>query len=301
MKIYKKVCIVCGKLFETTDNRKTKCSKECNNIYLSLKKKENWKDEKYRKQQSLKIKNGQNNSESKYKMSIKKLGNKYRVGIIVTDKTRKKISKSNKGKSPWNKGKIGIYSEETKRKISENTKLNMTQEVKNRLSKVHKNKVIEEKIKLKISNTLKNRTEEQLKLFIDKVSSTKRKNKTFNTSKPEENIYQLLCIKFKKENIIRQYTSNVYPFNCDFYIPSLDLYIEYKGTWLHGGHLYDKDNEEDLKILEKWKSKNSKFYNNAIYTWTILDIKKINYVKKYNLNYIEFYNINQFLEWYNEQ
>jgi len=41
---------------------------------------------------------------------------------IVTEETRRKISKTLKGRIPWNKGKTGIYSEETIRNISETQK-----------------------------------------------------------------------------------------------------------------------------------------------------------------------------------
>lgn len=53
-------------------------------------------------------------------------------------------------------------------------------------------------------------------------------------SKAEDAIYEELCSIYGKDNIIRQYKSNVYPFHCDFYIQSEDLYIEYLGkldTW----------------------------------------------------------------------
>ena len=40
-------------------------------------------------------------------------------GIPMTDITKTKLSKANKGKKPWNKDKTGIYSEETRRRMSE--------------------------------------------------------------------------------------------------------------------------------------------------------------------------------------
>ena len=94
--------------------------------------------------------------------------------------------------------------------------------------------------------------------------ATHRKNKTFKTSKKEDEAYKVLCKKFGEDDVIRQFKSDVYPFNCDFYIKSLDLYIECNFSWTHGGHWFDSSSKEDLEKLEKWKSKKTKYYDNAI-------------------------------------
>ena len=119
----------------------------------------------------------------------------------------------------------------------------------------------------------------------------KNQNKTFNTSKPEEQTYILL--KEKYPDIIRQYTSDVYPFNCDFYIPSLDLYIECNYSWTHGGHPFDVNNLDDINIVSIWESKNTEYYRNAITTWTIRDVNKRITALYNNLNFIEVWNINE--------
>ena len=48
----------------------------------------------------------------------------HNIGKECKIETRQKISKANKGKIPWCKGKHGVYSEETKRKMSEAQKGN---------------------------------------------------------------------------------------------------------------------------------------------------------------------------------
>ena len=76
------------------------------------------------------------------------------------------------------------------------------------------------------------------------------------------------------------------------------MFIELQGTWLHGLHPYNCNSIEDIDKLNKWKSKNKKFYNIAIKVWTILDPKKRETAKKNNLNYVELFNkedINLFL------
>ena len=61
--------------------------------------------------------------------------------------------------------------------------------------------------------------------FTNKQYLTHKKNNSFHTSKPEEECYELLKMDFP--NIIHHYRSEKYPFNCDFYIPEKDLYIEF--------------------------------------------------------------------------
>ena len=92
-----------------------------------------------------------------------------------------------------------------------------------------------------------------------------------------------------------QYSSDLYPFHCDFYIPSLNLYIEYNGSWTHGKHPFNKDNEDDIEILNNWKikSETSKFYKSAIETWTIRDVNKRNLAYKNKLNFIEIWYVDK--------
>lgn len=132
---------------------------------------------------------------------------------------------------------------------------------------------------------------------INQRNNTKRKNNTFNTSNPENNSFILLQKKYN--NIIRNYKSDKYPFNCDFYIPDLDLYIECNFHWTHGLHPYNENNIEDINKVNLWKSKNTKYYNNAIITWTIRDINKRKIAKENNLNYLEFFTFNKLKEYIN--
>ena len=156
-----------------------------------------------------------------------------------------------------------------------------------------KNKVKETNLyRYGVQNAAKNRD------IINKGLQTKRINQSFNKSEPEEKIYNLLLKKFSK--VKRQYKSKEYPFACDFYIAPLDLYIEYQGIWTHGKEPYNENKEEHKKIIEKWKNKNSKFYNMAIEVWTKRDPVKRQIAEKNNLNWLEFFNLDQFMRWYNE-
>lgn len=132
----------------------------------------------------------------------------------------------------------------------------------------------------------------------DKLFNTKKKNKSFGTSKIEKE----LVVKLEElyPDLETQYKSDVYPFTCDFYIPSLDLYIEYNGTWTHGGHFFDETNPDDLVTLELWKSKNTRYYNNAVHTWSIRDVLKLKTAIKNNLNYIAWFSEEQANDWINK-
>ena len=143
----------------------------------------------------------------------------------------------------------------------------------------------------------------------EKIYNTKLLNNSFNISYQEDVCFDLL--KEKYSDCIRQYKSDLYPFNCDFYIPSLDLYIEYNGSHYHHYHPFDINDDNDINELNRLKEKaensnahkNGKKsqYDNIIYTWTILDLKKRNIAQQNNLNYIEFWNINEVKEWINKK
>jgi hypothetical protein len=137
------------------------------------------------------------------------------------------------------------------------------------------------------------------KEFKQKCYDTKKKNNTFNKSKIEKELEIKLRELFS--DLKTQYKSEVYPFACDYYVPSLNLYIEYNGTWLHGGCFYDENNKDDRDTLEKWKqlSEHSRFYETAVSVWTQRDILKLNTAIKNNLNYIAWFNQEQAYDWIN--
>lgn len=127
---------------------------------------------------------------------------------------------------------------------------------------------------------------------------TKRKNNSFNKSSIEDDYYQLLLTEFNEDDIIRQYSDDRYPFKCDFYIKSLDLFIEVNYWWHHGPHPFHENDYNDIKLLEqlKQKSKNSKSYIEAVRIWSLYDPLKLKTAKDNNLNYKMIYPEGEFYE-----
>ena len=158
------------------------------------------------------------------------------------------------GKAPWNKGKVGV------------------QVAWNKGKKV-------------------NFSPESIKQMLDHQYQTKKANNSFNISKQEDECFAKLQEIYGEDNVIRSYRDLRYPFCCDFYIPSEDLFIEFNRTWTHGGHPFDPTSLDDISTLEKWqeKAKTSNYYKNAIYTWTDLDVRKQETAKRNNLNYQTIY------------
>jgi len=123
--------------------------------------------------------------------------------------------------------------------------------------------------------------------------SLKQKRKithTFGTSKIETDCY--LWLKEFYPNIERQHKDELYPYACDFYIPELKSYIEIQGNWTHGKHPFNKNDINDINIVELWKNKNTNFYIEAIYNWTIRDVVKRETAQKNSLNYLEVFSTN---------
>lgn len=192
--------------------------------------------------------------------------------------------------------------------------------VKQKISDKYQAKSDEEKkaIYTKRQETLDNKSDEEKKLIGQrhrdaymlksdeekaeikhKSYLTKKKNHSFKVSKTEDLCYEQLLSIYPDAK--HGYKSVQYPFVCDLYVPSKDLYIELNFHWTHGGHQYNK--QQDSTILANWieKSKTSKYFRNAIHTWTIRDIHKLKVAKQNNINLLVFYNKSEFDTWLSMQ
>ena len=130
-----------------------------------------------------------------------------------------------------------------------------------------------------------------------KGRQTMHDNNSFGKSKQEDIVYSWLVAYFGEDDVERQYNDcDMYPFACDFYIKSRNLYIEFNGTWTHGHHWYDADSEYDKNIINCWKEKNTRHYDTSIINWTVSDVNKRNFARKNNLNYVVFWHINNLFD-----
>lgn len=125
-----------------------------------------------------------------------------------------------------------------------------------------------------------------------KQYATKKAYGTLSGSKLEDRAFLLLTQQFPE--VKRQYKSENYPFFCDFYIPTIDTYLELNLYWTHGGHPFNPCSEEDQKKLAKWKQKG---YNKAVEKWTIKDPLKRKTAKEHGITYIEFFSFGELKDW----
>lgn len=190
--------------------------------------------------------------------------------IIYSEEWRNNQSKKLKGKNTWSKGKKQSESTIEKRKIS-----------------------------------FSKRTESDIQNSKYKEYLTRKNNNSYNKhmTKDECIIFEYLSTLFSPDDIIYQYMDERYPFNCDFYIKSEELFIELNIYPSHGGHPFDKNNDMDIDKLHRWENKvllGKRQYQNWIYTWTDLDLRKINTANNNNIKIIFAYSIKEAKDKINE-
>jgi hypothetical protein len=122
-------------------------------------------------------------------------------------------------------------------------------------------------------------------------------------STQEDKFYEQLLQIFDTEDICRQYNSERYPFNCDFYIKPLDLFIELNLFSSHGKEPFDATKENHQKRLKQLHGRlalGKEMYQDMIEVWTVRDPLKFKTAAENNLNYVALYNekqINNYLKY----
>ena len=140
-------------------------------------------------------------------------------------------------------------------------------------------------------NSMRNSKEIQ-----NKIQEAKREHHTFNTSEPECKLYSYLCDVYGVDDVVRQYKEERYPFNCDFYIKSKDLFIELNLFPTHYTEPFDKHKIEHLNYLEHCKQSPSNWIEEQTPSiWAGTDVAKNECAMKNNLNYVRIYNLEEFI------
>ena len=84
-----------------------------------------------------------------------------------------------------------------------------------------------------------------------------KKNGTYGKSKIEDAFYCTLCKIFTKKDVDRQITLSENNWSIDFYIKSIDTYIQFDGVYWHGlnrpiKEIKESKNPRDEKILKTY-------------------------------------------------
>lgn len=197
---------------------------------------------------------------------------------VVADK----VSKARKGKEAWNKN------------------IPASEERKAKQSAAMKGKPAWNKGLTKETNDSIKATSQKLKgheCFVKdweaakaKEYQTKKANNSFNSSKVEKELIEKLIKEYGEQDVIHPYRDPRYPFNCDIYIKSIDLFIEVNGTIEHNGRPYDPSNPEHvaeaIEFEDRARAKgDASRYWNILKWWTQIDPLKLETFRKNNLNF----------------
>lgn len=277
-----RVCVICGKSFQAANPETKTCSSECKaehkkKVYL----------EKY----------GVDNPRKSEKVKSKirsTLVEKYGVdNPSKSESIREKTVKTNLerygGKAPANSKHVLEKMQETCLEKYGVDNIRKSKQVIKDIGEKRKQTCLE---RYGVDNVRKSQYCQQ------KIYETKKKNHSFNISKPEDLAKDRLLTKFP--DLKCQYKSDLYPFSCDFYIPSLDLYIELNYHWTHNTGPFDPSNPDHLKEKERLESRavKSNYYKGALKTWTKTDPLKLKTFRKNKLNYKIFYKEEEFDKWF---
>lgn len=133
-----------------------------------------------------------------------------------------------------------------------------------------------------INRTRATKPENRQAAYLKRLASIQKTGGT--RSKAEDGFYRQLLLSFEAEDVIRGYSDFRYPFSCDFYIKSLDLFIEYQGHPTHGVEPYNSASPEHEKILSEMQR-----HGIPVDTWIRRDPYKLQVAVENNINLILIY------------
>ena len=227
--------------------------------------------------------------------------NKERYGCISpfgSDEVRQKISETNKERYghecmfdvPWVREKA--HSEESREK----------QKQTNRERYGYDTPLSSPEVREKIMQTEMDKygypchlmTPENRKKSFEKM----KENSQLQKSHKEDEVYEF--IRSLGYRVERHHMTDEFPFNADMYLPDYNLYIEYQGSHFHNTYSF-MGTKDDFKVLQTYYEKSQHLkeesgdedkltqYDNMIYVWSDLDVRKRVYAQENNVRYFEIY------------
>lgn len=106
-------------------------------------------------------------------------------------------------------------------------------------------------------------------------------------------VFKMLVARFGLTDVYCQYGLHPYdaryPYNCDFYIKSLDLFIELNLYYTHGWHWFDATNHDDLLRVRHLGQTGRAQNLEAVRVWTEVDVKKRVQAANSGIKYLVFW------------
>ena len=132
---------------------------------------------------------------------------------------------------------------------------------------------------------LAGKTPEEKRAAMEKGHQTKIDNDSYKKSQAEDDYGKELEQFFGAADIERQYYKDPrYPYFCDFYVKSKDLFIEYQGYFTHGTEPYDELKPKHWEYVEFLDSTAK-----GSGTFTVSDPAKINRAKQTGMTLLLIY------------
>lgn len=112
-------------------------------------------------------------------------------------------------------------------------------------------------------------------------------------SRYETLVFCELIQRFGRDDVYYEYgihpSDARYPHNCDFYIKSLDLFIELHCHYSHGNHWYDASNHDDQLRRQHLLASTSHRSVSSVKTWCDIDLKKREDARRSGIRYLVFW------------
>lgn len=149
------------------------------------------------------------------------------------------------------------------------------------------------------------------------ITRLMRKKATMSQSSAEVVVYDALVSRYGVDDVYYEYGIHPYdaryPYSCDFYIKSQDLFIELNAHYSHGNHWYDAGSHDDVLRVRHLLESGNKRSANAVKTWTVNDVAKRAAAKASGIKYLVFWdgtqshrgnkkiaNVSDFKQWFDE-